>query len=40
MKTIAKILFAMALAIVAVSCEKPTTTPTPQPDNVDRKSVV
>lgn len=35
MKTIAKILFAMALAIVAVSCEKPTTTPTPQPDNVD-----
>ena len=35
MKTIAKILFAMALAVVAVSCEKPTTTPTPQPDNVD-----
>ena len=35
MKTIAKILFAIALAVVAVSCEKPTTTPTPGPDHVD-----
>ena len=35
MKTIAKILFAITLAVVAVSCEKPTTTPTPGPDHVD-----
>ena len=35
MKAILKILFAMALAVVAVSCDKPAPMPTPQPDHVD-----
>ena len=37
MKRIGKFLLAMALAVVAVSCEEPTITPTPGPDHVDPK---
>ena len=37
MKRIGKFLLAMTLAVVAVSCEEQTITPTPGPDHVDPK---